>query len=207
MSSLFNDPINTGLAQFDHTQSKKTTNKISMYLLTPFILQNFKKILRDDPELRGCAIFGPKMTHLSWKKFLCTNHYYFIYLLALFTVQNFKKIQRIQSYEDACFGPQMVHLPQTKIFFWKKLLISFSSTYWPFWFCKILKKFLKFVERIQIYLWCAIFRPKIPQFVLNKSFWYKPLLLLSSHYWSFSLGKIKKKNSDSKSRVMRMHHF
>ena len=88
------------------------------------------------------------------------------------------------------FVPQMVHLPQTKIFFWKKILISFSSTYWPLSFCKILKKFLKFVEPIQIYLWCAIFRPKIPQFVLNKFFWYKPLLLLSSIYWSFSLGKI-----------------
>ena len=40
-----------------------------MYLLAPFILQNFKKILRADPELWGCAIFGPKMAHLSWTKF------------------------------------------------------------------------------------------------------------------------------------------
>ena len=31
--------------------SQKTTNKIFMYLLAPFILQNFKKILRADPEL------------------------------------------------------------------------------------------------------------------------------------------------------------
>ena len=49
--------------------SRKTTNKISVYLLAPFILQNFKKILRADPELWGCAIFGPKMAHLSWTKF------------------------------------------------------------------------------------------------------------------------------------------
>ena len=62
MSWLFKDPINSGLAQFDHAQSnnkkmalkakniklpkmnfflKKTTNKISMYLLAPFIWQNF----------------------------------------------------------------------------------------------------------------------------------------------------------------------
>ena len=27
-----------------------------------------KKILRADPELWGCAIFGPKMAHLPWKK-------------------------------------------------------------------------------------------------------------------------------------------
>ena len=37
-------------------------------------------------------------------------------------------------------------------------------------------------------------------------FWYKPLLLLSSTFWPFSLGKILK-NSYSESRVMRMHHF
>ena len=44
-----------------------------MYLLAPFILQNFKKILRADPELWGCAIFGPKMAHLSWTKFFGKN--------------------------------------------------------------------------------------------------------------------------------------
>ena len=43
-------------------------------------------------------------------------------------------------------------------------------------------------------LWeCAIFRPTITQFVLNKLFWYKSLLLLSSTYWPLSLGKILKK--------------
>ena len=31
--------------------SLKATNKTSMYLLAPFILRNFKKILRADPEL------------------------------------------------------------------------------------------------------------------------------------------------------------
>ena len=48
--------------------SQKTTNKIFMYLLAPFILQNFKKILRADPELWECAIFEPKMAHLYWTK-------------------------------------------------------------------------------------------------------------------------------------------
>ena len=41
------------------------SNKISMYLLAPFILQIFKIILRADPELSGCAIFENKMAHLS----------------------------------------------------------------------------------------------------------------------------------------------
>ena len=60
MSWLFKDPINSGLAQFGHAQSNskkwpkglkdqitpneflfwKATNKIFIYLLAPFILQN-----------------------------------------------------------------------------------------------------------------------------------------------------------------------
>ena len=63
MSWLFKDPINSGLAQFHHAQSNskkwpegqkdhigpneffslETTNKIFMYLLASFILQNLKK--------------------------------------------------------------------------------------------------------------------------------------------------------------------
>ena len=41
--------------------------------------------------------------------------------------------------------------------------------------------------------------------VRNNFFWCKPLLLLSSTYWSFSLCKIK--NSYSGFRVMRILHF
>ena len=41
-----------------------------IYLLAPFIVQNLKKILPVDPELRGCAIFGPKMSHFpKWEFF------------------------------------------------------------------------------------------------------------------------------------------
>ena len=81
-----------------------------MYLLAPFTLQNFKNILRADPELRGCAIFRPKMVRLSWtKSFLVqTITITFIYLLAPFIVQNLKKfLQWILSYEDVPFlGPK-----------------------------------------------------------------------------------------------------
>ena len=43
---------------------------IFIYLLAPFIGQNLKKILPVDPELWGCAIFGPKMAHFSkWEFF------------------------------------------------------------------------------------------------------------------------------------------
>ena len=62
------------------------------------------------------------------------------------------------------------------------------------------------------YIWftvmrmCAIFRRKMAHFSWTKFFWYKPLLLLSSTYWLFSLWKILK-NSYSGSRIMTMHHF
>ena len=41
----------------------KIINIILIYLLLPFIVQNFKKILPADPELWELAIFGPKMAH------------------------------------------------------------------------------------------------------------------------------------------------
>ena len=92
--------------------SRKTTDKIFLYLLAPFILQNFKTNLTADPEL--CAIFRSKMTHLSWTKF-----------------------------------------------FWYKPLLLLSSTYWPFSLCKILKKILT----VDPELWgCTIFGPKIAHF-------------------------------------------
>ena len=41
---------------------RKIINTILIYLLAPFIVQHFK-ILPADQQLRGCAIFGPKMAH------------------------------------------------------------------------------------------------------------------------------------------------
>ena len=48
-----------------------------MHLLAPFILHNFRKTLTVDPELRGCAIFGPKIPYLSCTKIFVTNHCYY----------------------------------------------------------------------------------------------------------------------------------
>ena len=39
----------------------KIINIILIYLLAPFIVQNYKKILPADPELWGCAFFGPRI--------------------------------------------------------------------------------------------------------------------------------------------------
>ena len=61
-----------------------------MYLLAPFILQNFKKILRADPELWDVPFSGPKWPIYSEQVFLVqTIIINFIYVLALFIVQNF----------------------------------------------------------------------------------------------------------------------
>ena len=51
----------------------KIINIILIYLLAPFIGQNLKKILPADPELWGCAIFGPKMAHFPKWEFFSEN--------------------------------------------------------------------------------------------------------------------------------------
>ena len=52
---------------------EKIINIIFIYLLTPFIVQNFKNILKADPELLGCAIFGPKIANLLKWNFFSEN--------------------------------------------------------------------------------------------------------------------------------------
>ena len=65
------------------------TNKIFMYLLAPFILQNLKKIIRADPELWDVPFLGPKLPicpeQIFWVQTIIIT---FIYLLALFIAQN-----------------------------------------------------------------------------------------------------------------------
>ena len=123
-----------------------------MYLSASFILQNFKILLRANPELWGCAIFGPKMAHLPWTTFLLVQTIIFtsIYLLYLFTVQNLKKfLQQIQSYEDAPF-----------LFFWKIINIILIYLLAPF----IVQNFKKILP-VDPALWgCAIFGSKMAHF-------------------------------------------
>ena len=81
---------------------KKNKKKL-MYLLAPFIPQNFKRILRADPELSESAIFGHKMADLSW-----TNFFWYKPLLLLssscwtFSLSKIYKnfLQPIQIFED-----------------------------------------------------------------------------------------------------------
>ena len=99
--------------------------------LTHFILQNFKRIVRADPELLGCAIFGQKNGPFALSKFFLIQAIFitFIYLLALFIVQNLEKVVRMLH-----FGLKMVHMslplppppsPPKKCSFWKIIKIIF----------------------------------------------------------------------------------
>ena len=99
---------------------KKIININFIYLLFPFILQNFKKILRANPELWGCAIFGHRIAQFVLNKIYLVQTIIitFIYLFSLFTGQNFKNILTANPELWRCiiFGPKMLHLPQTKNF-------------------------------------------------------------------------------------------
>ena len=99
---------------------QKTTNKISMYLLAPFILQNFKEICRADQELWGCAIFGAKIEHLWWRKF----SWYKTLLLLSSTYSPFSLYKILKNSYSRSRVMRMVHfwaqngpMPQPKPFF------------------------------------------------------------------------------------------
>ena len=107
-----------------------------MYLLAPFILQNFKKILRADPELWGCAIFGPKMAHLSWTKVFGTNHYYYFHLL----IGPFSLCKILKNYCSRSRVMKMRYFwaqnfpfaPYIYIYFWKIIKIILICLLAPF---------------------------------------------------------------------------
>ena len=117
----------------------------------------------------------------------------FIYLLVLFNVQKFKKILTAdpELWGCAIFGPKMVHFSQTIFFFFlKKLLISFSSTYWPLLLCKIPNKFF---QPIQSYEDVPFLGPKWPT-CQNENFFRKPVNRPCSFH--LCLSKCQKSKSD-----------
>ena len=133
----------------------------------------------------------PKWLICHEQIFFGTNYYDYFHLpIGSFYCLKFLKSSYSKSrvMRMCHFWSQMVHLPQTKNL--KKIInIIFIYLLAPF----ILQNFKK-ILRANLELWgYAIFGPKIPQFVANKIFWYKPLLLLSSTYWPFSLSKSFKK--------------
>ena len=62
-----------------------------MYLLAPFILQNFRKFLEPIQSYEDLLFLGRKWPDSSEQFFFVQTIITFIYLLALFIVQNLKK--------------------------------------------------------------------------------------------------------------------
>ena len=112
-----------------------------MYLLAPFILKYFQKILRADPELWGYVIFEPKMT--PEQIFFGTNHYYYLHLpIAPFHCAKFLKkfysrsrVMRMHHFW-AQNGP---YASNNFFFFWKIINIILICLLAPF----IVKNFIK----------------------------------------------------------------
>ena len=132
----------------------------------------------------------PKWPICHEQNFFGTNHYYYFRLpIGSIHWAKFKK----NSYSESRvmrmrhFWTTNISFDPNKFFFLKKI-INVIFIYLLVHF--ILQNF-KQILRANPELWgCATFRPKILQFVSKKFFWHKPLLLLSSTYWPFSLSKI-----------------
>ena len=146
---------------------RKTTNKIFMYLLVPFILQNFKKFLGPIQSYEDVPFLGPKWPTSHEQNFFGTNHYYYFHLLTSpFHCEKFLKffysksrVMRMCNFraQNTPICPEQNFLVQTIITFiyllalfigqnLKKILTAKCSI------CpkqKLLCNFKKFVQRIQ----------------------------------------------------------
>ena len=116
-------------------------NKIFMYLLVPFILQNFKKTLWADSQ--DVPFLGLKWPISHKQIFFGANHYYcFDPPIGPFHCAKFTTFFTADPDFGGCaiFGPKMVHLPQTNIF-WKIVNIILIYLLAPF-IAQNLKKIL-----------------------------------------------------------------
>ena len=113
-----------------------------MYLLAPFILQNFKNTLTANPEFWACAIFGPKMTHLLWTKFFGYKTLLLIwstYWHFSFCKNEKNSYGRSRVADSPFLGPKWSTCPK-QILFWKIIKIILIYLLAPLSLCKLLKK-------------------------------------------------------------------
>ena len=120
-----------------------------------------KTIFWANQELWGCAIFGTKMTHLSWTYFFWCKP--LLLLSSSYWPFHCGKILKIltedpELWQCEIFGPKMVHLPQ--MCFWKIIKIILIYLLAPF----AVQNF-KNILPVDPELWgCAIFGPKMAHF-------------------------------------------
>ena len=98
-------------------------NKIFMYLLPPFILQNFERILRADPVIRMCHFQAQNSPFVLEQIFLVqTIIITFIYLFKILTANPVMRMRHFFA-QNGTFTP---------IFFWKIINIIFIWLLAPF---------------------------------------------------------------------------
>ena len=103
-------------------------------------------ILRMDPEIWECIIFGSKIVHLPSTRIFFTKTINMIFMfllpLGLYSCEKIlkKSLEQIQSYVDMSVLGLNLPIWRNKTFFEKTL---FSCTYWPLWLSEILKKSLE----------------------------------------------------------------
>ena len=151
----------TGLFVINKILMVQTIIITFIYLLALFIVQNLKKILTANPEVRGYIIFGPQMVHLLqfFFFFFEKNYIIFIYLLAPFILRNFKKILKANPNLWGCaiFGPKIPQFVLNKIFSTNHYYY-FHLPIGPFHWAKFKKK--KFLQQIQSYEDAPFLDPK-----------------------------------------------
>ena len=120
---------------------------------------------------------GPKWSIYHEQVFFYTNHYFYFHLsispfhCAKFNKNSYSRSRVMRMHHGSKkFNPKWPICPK-QIFFWKKLLRSFSSAYRLLSLCKILKRFL---QRIQSYEDAPFLGPKWP-IRSNENFFRKPV--------------------------------
>ena len=128
--------------------------------LALFILQNFKKILRADPELWDVPFSSPKWSIWPEQIFFGSNYYYYHLPIGPLHCGKFKKTLTVDPELWGCtiFGPKMIHLPQ---FFGGKIIkINLIYILAPF----IVQNFKKILPGDPELWECAILGPKMAHF-------------------------------------------
>ena len=147
----------------------KIINIILIYLLAPFTVQNFKKILPVEPELRGCANFGSKIAQFPKWEFFQKTYWWALFL-------SFKPI----------------YMPKIKV---RYKSISEILTIKEYWNLIDREPFLAITWELDFSQVCS-FRnmlmnhnkfhfTQIPDKTNNVIFLKSPKTMLLDHFWSF----------------------
>ena len=121
-----------------------------------------KKFLGLIQSYEDVPFSGPKWPICPEQIFFGTNHYYYFHLpIGLFHCAKFKKFFTAdpELWGFAIFGPKIVHLPQTNIF-WEIINIILIYLLAPF----IVQNFKKILPADPELWGCAIFGPKMAHF-------------------------------------------